>query len=282
MLYGHTVASSWPIAALQPIADMPASHRITICSDPAVLSAAEEELLAMPRSTLKRGEVCAGGETAVGPAGWFDGVGTFVLDCDGRRIAASPPRDAVAATWERLVVGWAVPILLSRLGATVLHACAVASQDRAWIICAPSGTGKTTTSLALRDAGMHLLSDDVAVLDADTELVAAGPRGSHVLDVDGTKTMRFHDAAPPPAPLPLAGLGLLRPRGTGELHRRMAPVEAFTALLPHACPGSEDARGRMTRRIAELARSLPVLAISMPDDLTALPAAAAELAAILS
>lgn len=281
-LYGHVVRSSWPFTRLRPAIAEHEGRTLIVCSDPDVIAAAEAELLVLPRQVLKDGRRCAGGDTSIGAAGWFEGVGSFVFDAGRRRVVAVPPRSG-DAEWEHLVVGWALPSLLGELGATVLHGCVVAGRDRAWILCGPSGTGKTTTSLALRDAGMQVLADDVAVVEGGAREVAAGPRGSRVIGAGGTKALHFDDASPSPSVFaPLGGLAVLGPRGTGLQQRCLAPSEAFVALVPHACPASEAARRRMTHAIADLARGLPVLAISMPDDLNALPAAAAALAEVLA
>lgn len=69
-------------------------------------------------------------------------------------------------------------------GQSVLHAAGLVLPDRDEVILlhAPSGTGKTTTSLALAQRGFGLCSDDVMVLNVDGGAVRAWgfPRGVKV------------------------------------------------------------------------------------------------------
>ncbi|HUQ98874.1 MAG TPA: hypothetical protein VM166_05415 [Gemmatimonadaceae bacterium] len=52
-----------------------------------------------------------------------------------------------------------------------LHAGAVALDDRAILICGPSGVGKSTLSLALCSAGWQILSDDIAPVSMQDDIV---------------------------------------------------------------------------------------------------------------
>ncbi|MFN0263151.1 hypothetical protein ACKTEK_04655 [Tepidamorphus sp. 3E244] len=65
-------------------------------------------------------------------------------------------------------------VCLSGSGQQMIHAACLKQQDAdaAFLVCAPSGTGKTTSALALAREGFPLMSDDAAILAPD----AAAPR----------------------------------------------------------------------------------------------------------
>jgi hypothetical protein len=105
--------------------------------------------------------------------GWaFDGR-RFLLDIprvmrvlvsDGQSIVvdgnpAADPGDCVL-----YLLGTCFAILLHQRGRVVLHASAVAVQDRAMLFCGVSGAGKSTIAALLGRRGYPLLNDDVCNL----------------------------------------------------------------------------------------------------------------------
>jgi hypothetical protein len=154
----------------------------------------------------------------------------------------------------------------------------VATEAGAYLLCGPSGRGKTTTSLGLADAGAALLSDDITVVHGrGAPHVWPGPRGSRVLGSDGEKSVRFLADRPPERPVELRGVVVLGPRGAGFGLRRHDPADGFIAPVPHVTAITPLAWETMIRGSADLARRLPVYAVTMPDRLDALPAAARAL-----
>jgi len=61
-------------------------------------------------------------------------------------------------------------------GLAAAHAGVVAHAGHAALVCGESGAGKTTLTLALLRQGCAYLSDEVALVDRDTGMVAAYPR----------------------------------------------------------------------------------------------------------
>src|SRR5436853_4152411 len=81
-----------------------------------------------------------------------------------------------------------------RLSAETIHASTVASEGRAVLITAPSGSGKSDLALRLLDRGFSLVSDDQTVVKRDGDKLLASPppniagkleiRGIGIVDVD--------------------------------------------------------------------------------------------------
>jgi hypothetical protein len=68
------------------------------------------------------------------------------------------------------VAFWMLDDILAAHGQHLLHGASVVDpkSDEAILIFAPSGTGKTTTALALARSGCHFDGDDAVVLSSDT------------------------------------------------------------------------------------------------------------------
>lgn len=81
--------------------------------------------------------------------------------------------------FRRAVLGVIAGVLAPSLGVLALHAGCVARNGRAVLLAAPSGTGKSTISLALGLRGWSLLSDDwTFVADTTDDLIAWGMQTS--------------------------------------------------------------------------------------------------------
>lgn len=87
-----------------------------------------------------------------------------------------------------------IALQLQRADLFFLHAAVLALDDRAVVLSAPSGTGKSTLALALLEAGFDYLSDELAPIDLQSLTVHPFP---HALCLK----------SPPPAPYRL-------PKGT--------------------------------------------------------------------
>lgn len=175
--------------------------------------------------------------------------------------------------------------MLFLLRATLpLHAGAVAVGGRAFLFLGHSGAGKSTLTAAfsaLDDA--VVLADDLAVPSWHDGKPFVWPTfpglrllpdAAAALRVSGTPTIDGKQWLAPPAvvpvaPLPIAALFLLGPRGPeqGEV-RRLAPAEALPAVLREmkgnaplaALPG----RNAIFAQAAALCAGTPVFRIAVP------------------
>lgn len=101
-----------------------------------------------------------------------------------------------------------------------LHAAAVEHKNKAVIIVAASGTGKSTTTWGLLHMGFHYLSDELAPIGLDTMTVQAFP---HALNLKSE----------PPGPYPLP-LKTLRTSETLHVPVELLPGQASLMPIPVA------------------------------------------------
>jgi hypothetical protein len=93
------------------------------------------------------------------------GIGSVLVSADGLDVVAAPEPDTT--DWGMLLIGQVLPLVSTIRGHEVFHAAGVALDDRAWMLCAASGTGKTSIAAHLVLQGAGLLSDDVIAVDDD-------------------------------------------------------------------------------------------------------------------
>jgi hypothetical protein len=218
-----------------------------------------------------------------------------VLDIDATGSTLALRRPAEASRDELFGVLQALaPKLLALRGHFVLHASAAALAGGVVGFCGASGAGKTTTVRALVRAGAEPVAEDKLVLRSDSGRIEVVARGEPWLlawaasaaaalasggaaSCDDLDRLRTADA------LPLRELGFID--AAGRAGDRMAavpltPLEAASAVFRNAFYGSdapEDWTGKL-ETAAAVARKLPAYALSMPDGLASLDAAATGLA----
>jgi hypothetical protein len=209
--------------------------------------------------------------------------GVFLLDPGAIRVTVDIG-DEDEDLREHRIVSSAVCTLLAMRGDLVLHASAVAVEDRAVLFCGPTGRGKSTLALALGEVGHGVLAEDgVAISFEQGEPIAyPGARGIRVrsLDADGNRrTDLVPDPAPDePTPCPVAAVVLLTARSEAL---SIEPLEAARALalltsnLVHS--GSRAAIAAAFAGLAQLLGAVPAFRVSLPEDLGSLPATAMEL-----
>jgi energy-coupling factor transporter ATP-binding protein EcfA2 len=212
--------------------------------------------------------------------------GDFLIDAEHRTVV-SRRRGGSDDAWEHRLVATAIPLLLAERGDLLLHASAVGTAGGECVLfCGPSGRGKSTLAASLVELGHPLLGEDgIAVTTGDDERPVAwpGPAGISRSWAPGSRkrTQQVPGSLLVTAPQALAAVVVLTPRGTGHepVCRRVTPAEAVADLGPHAMYAGPDRLPLVFARIARLVERVPVLRAQMPDDLSALPAAARSLVA---
>lgn len=246
-----------------------------------------------------QGRICLTARSS-GDHYWLDvvGVGTFGFTLETPLVEAYPaagvPQRKIRDTFRRIVL----PLALHVRGFEVLHASAVLGPHGVVGICAVSGTGKSTLAGALHRQGYALWADDALALEivpdgiftrrlpATLRLANDAFRAIHELNAPSAA-----NAPRQPLHLPrsakLVALVVLerstatRPASLTTHHlERLAPAEAFRALLPHAYALTQAPRQqqqRLVERYLELVTRIPVHHLTLPSGLDHLPTTLQEL-----
>lgn len=209
------------------------------------------------------------------------------IDTAARRIVGCFPdpaaltADELAKPLHRLIGG-----LITPDGAALVHAAAVGEDGEAVLLAAPGGSGKSTTALACRLAGMDYLGDDYVALG-----MAGGSATVHSLYASGMVASGPLDgmvnrAGPSPATLPrdepkrlfrFDGVcrrarvaAILLPRiGAGPVTTLSpaSPGDFLRAAAPHSLLANAQDRAATLDIMARAAASVPIRRILLGPDL---------------
>jgi hypothetical protein len=183
----------------------------------------------------------------------------------------------------QLLTSFAIPMLLNGLGVLVLHASACVHDGTAVLICGAAGSGKSSTLVALLEAGWSTLTEDVCAIDLRGDVPMAWPGPPWVRRRHGEKgpagsSPRFEspdkvawDIAPWQAPtaVPVSQLIFLdRPGGTRPERHALSQPEAVQALGGQAAWLLDPAEGpgRLFPAALELARHVHRARVRLPHD----------------
>ena len=212
---------------------------------------------------------------------WYD-VGLLAFNDRSPVVKVWPVRgmtlESARAEFDRMLRA----IVLQALGWQALHAGAALTSEGALLFCGRSGAGKSTTAYALGQMGWTQLADDQVVwqLHDGRPKVQALPFKPRLRPVSHA---RFGDKTSPRSPwptsqglIPMAAIYLLEQRTDGApvSISRVAPAQAFSALLPHAhCfdLSDVDATRVFTDDYLTLASEVPVFKVRYTPDLDRLP-----------
>jgi len=98
----------------------------------------------------------------------FGGVGTFHI-LEGREIAVMPASNANPSVIRQYIIGTVMAILLYQRGYLVLHASSVLIGVSAIVLVGIPGSGKSSIAAAMSTLGYDVITDDVAVIDTNTD-----------------------------------------------------------------------------------------------------------------
>lgn len=149
----------------------------------------------------------------------FHRCGEFRISADLAHVRVCPDPDGRHEILPILMAGTVGAMLLALRGDTVLHASAVAVDERVVAFVAPSGGGKSTLAALLCRHGADLVTDDVLVVDAGPPPRCAG----------GATELRLREAA-----APLAEFDRGSSRATADGRTAFAPGPARRGMLPLA------------------------------------------------
>ena len=159
------------------------------------------------------------------------------------------------------------PLILPFFGFEPFHGAALRVNGGALVVLGRAEAGKSTTALALRDAGLRYLADDAAAIDADGLLwpgpplavpraIPGGVTGTGVT-YDGKDVIAIENLDQ--SPVPVVAVAVLRPRAGGILTVSELPPAAAVAELLSQVRGAWALRGlrraHQLRAAADLAQA---------------------------
>ncbi len=95
---------------------------------------------------------------------WLVNSTTWLLVEDGRRVIYEPRANADLNYLRTYILGYAISMLYMQRGELAIHCGAVSRGGEAILIAGESGSGKSTVTDSLLEAGWKLMADDIAVV----------------------------------------------------------------------------------------------------------------------
>jgi hypothetical protein len=228
----------------------------------------------------------------------FPGLADFEVDA-GTRCIRTHHVDGTTETLRHLLVDQVLPRVLAHLGATVVHAGAVATEGGVIAFLGESGAGKSTLTASLREIGVRLVSDDGLVLERSEFAVLARatypslrlwpssvegvfdkpPDDAEMAHYSTKRRLLLHESgAAPTPPEPLAAIFVLDypalPVGDEVHAARLSPREVCIALLKNSFqldPTDTSRAGRLFAELSVIAELVPAYALSYPREFSRLP-----------
>ena len=270
----------------------PGCHGVRLAGDSIDLGTSSGVPLAF--ATIRYGEVAP----PTGKRLWSqngEAASMFRRD-DGRFVLASPrasaleidPRDAsitvgpgVDAVQRQLVASFGLPMLLHGLDVLLVHGSACARGDEAIVVCADSGSGKSSVLVRLVDEGWRSLSEDVCTIDLRDGRPRVwpgppwvrvahgepGPRNGARAFESEDKTAWDVSSAHAEGPVDLTRVVLLEaPGGDAPEMDGLRRADALRALARHAVWLQDpDDRGRqLFDPVARLVGKVPAVRLRLP------------------
>lgn len=239
----------------------------------------------------------------------FARTATFRVMHDRRRIVCEGASLVPKRTIRHLLLNQVFPLALTPTRC-VLHASVVLDRGSIIGFVGPTGSGKSTLSAALSQAGATLLSDDAMVIDEQTDGMSVVPMYGAVRlwpdslnavfdrDAEAFPTASHYNhkrivklpvAPPPPAEARLRVLCIVAAKP--ELKRarrvtvqRLSARDALMRIMPFAFQLDVQDRTGLKgsfERLARVADQVPIVELTYPWRLSALPRTARDVLAAL-
>lgn len=244
---------------------------------------------------MSRGEI--GGLDPVRYRAWYHVASGIlsIIDLErGRAVfwardASRLPIYVVAAPFRMILQAW-----LSRQGLHFAHAAAVGTRRGGVLLAGAGGSGKSTTSLACLEAGMHFVSDDYCVVASEPsprvhavycsakaseeslrQIPGLGPSRRDRMGPPDDKALFFlHDRYAGALAAELRLRALLAPVVSDQQESSLEPVKALAAIRALAPSTMEQISGpdvSAWRTFTSLARQLPCYRLYLGRDVTSAP-----------
>lgn len=206
-------------------------------------------------------------------------VGTFLFTDASDEIRLAPEGSASDDLIQDALHRIAMPLALQLRGVQVLHASAVVIAGGVVALCGRSGAGKSTLAYGLGRRGFTLWGDDAVAFEPVNGGLRASPlpfrmrlRPASAEWFDDLAHQKGSEVSTPwrsGSPGPFRALFVLErseevASATGAELVRLAPVDAFSSVLPHAYYLALDDVGlnqRLLSAYLDLADRLPVFVL---------------------
>jgi hypothetical protein len=206
-------------------------------------------------------------------------------------VRAEPIRNGLDADLRDSFVRGVTPVVLLARGFEALHASAIAVRQGVVALCGTSGTGKSTTALAIAAMGARHYSDDTVIYEvSDGKAFASAMPFPVRVDAparqvltDPPRPMRFGEPRIESRSEPLHRVyHLVRDASLSPAHPAFVPVSParrFEVLLTHSHPfdmGGDGRRRAFIENLMTVARTVDVWECRFAPSLPDLPALAAR------
>jgi hypothetical protein len=130
---------------------------------------------------------------------WARERGLYLVAPARATLQCAPPPEVPAWQWQRLLIGQVLPLAAVLCGLEVLHASAVALDDRAVAFVGRTGSGKTSLALNLVLRGAGFVCDDVLALEPqpyDSTRAHPGPGLANLRHDEAARLREPHRTTP--------------------------------------------------------------------------------------
>ena len=156
-----------------------------------------------------------------------------LTEADVKQSREQYPRAETEAWREYEMLVWPTASFLLRRSACIVHSVSINWLGKAWLLCAPSGTGKSTQFCRWRQIG----GTDVRLINGDMSAVSLEPDGE--LLVWSTPWHGKEGWIGDPGPVPLGGMIFLEQSKTNSL-QRLTSGEAVQRIIDSICSNPES------------------------------------------
>lgn len=105
----------------------------------------------------------------------FPKLADFVVSNDGKLIHCYPQAEVPIDTIRHLLLNQVIPLALSHLGKTILHASACRNADGAMAFVGMTGAGKSTLAASFALRGLPIITDDCLLVEEQSGAVECVP-----------------------------------------------------------------------------------------------------------
>jgi hypothetical protein len=223
------------------------------------------------------------------------GTAHFQAEESGIRATVfAPEQEGTAVDLYRRFV---LPMMLQAHGAEALHASAVVGPQGVVAFCGEAGVGKSTLAYLLGRRGLAPWADDTVVFTGEAGRFRVHPL-PFAFRLDPAVHARWGAGSAETvraATAPLEAVAILERRAAAEgedgagpdpdlMIRRLAPAEAFRAVMPHGCAfwlGDQERNRRMIETYLDLVSGVAIYRVRFRPDLAAAESLAERIAVAL-